>query len=64
MTNFEHLKTLEYYEAATAILNIGDACCELCPREREDRCNEDCNNGLTEWLVAEYDPEDPVWKES
>ena len=63
-TNYEHLQTLEHYELATAILNIGEEPCEVCPRCREDRCNEDCNNGLVEWLAAPYNPNDPVWTES
>lgn len=62
-TNYDHLRTLEHYEMATAILNIGDEPCEVCPRDREDRCNDDCDNGLVEWLAAPYDPKDPVWTE-
>ena len=62
-TNYEHLLALEQYEMANAILNIGEDPCKVCPRDREDRCNEDCNNGLVEWLVAPYDPKDPVWTE-
>ena len=62
-TNYEHLLTLEHYEMANAILNIGEDSCKVCPRDREDRCNEDCNNGLVEWLAAPYSPNDPVWTE-
>lgn len=64
VTNYEHLCTLKHYKKATAILNIGEDPCKVCPRDREDRCNDDCNNGLVEWLAAPYDPNDPVWAES
>lgn len=63
MTNYEHLRSLAAYDVATAILNVGDEPCQYCPREREERCNDDCDNGLTEWLMQEYDPESPAWKE-
>lgn len=65
MSNLERLRSLTQYETATVILNIEeDGSCAYCPREREGRCNEDCNNGLCEWLGREYDPESPVWRES
>lgn len=63
MRNLEHLQELAEYEAANAILNIGEDPCVFCPRARENRCNEDCNNGLAEWLMSEYDPNSPAWKE-
>lgn len=63
-TNYEHIRSLEHYELATAILNIGDEPCKVCPRDREERCNEDCDNGIVEWLTAPYNPNDPVWKEN
>ena len=61
-TNLEHLRGLEQYETAMVILNIAESPCEFCPREREERCNEDCNNGLCEWLGKEYNPESPAWR--
>lgn len=62
-TNLDHLRSLPQYETAMVILNIWeDGPCDYCPREREERCNDDCNNGLCEWLGKEYNPESPVWR--
>ena len=60
-TNLEHLRSLEQYETAMVILNIAESQCKLCPRARKERCNEDCNNGLCEWLGKEYNPESLAW---
>lgn len=54
MSNCEWLKTLEPYELAELILNIGENPCDYCPREKEVRCNDDCDNGIVEWLVSEH----------
>ena len=63
MTNYEYLNSLEWFEKTLAILDIGDNSCVLCPRDREDRCNEDCTNGIIEWFEKECDPTAPVWTE-
>ena len=62
-TNYEYLRKLEHYEMANAILNIGEDPCQCCPRDKENRCNEDCNNGLVEWLASPVNPNAPVWTE-
>ena len=64
MTNYEHLRTLNHYEMANAILNIGEYPCRHCPRNKENRCNDDCNNGLVEWLASPVNLKDPVWMEN
>lgn len=69
MDNFEMIKRIVnsedgYYELANILVNVHDINpCNLCPRYKEDRCNDDCNNGLVEWLVKECDPESEVWEE-
>ena len=63
MTNYERIRQLEPYEMAMVMNNIQEHLCQkICPRDKEDRCNEDCNNGLTEWLCALYDPDSPAWE--
>ena len=61
--NYQVLRSLPVYELAMVMNNIQEhLCTAVCPRELEDRCNDDCNNGLTEWLVSDYDPASPVWE--
>lgn len=63
MTNFEKIKSLEVFELAVVINNLGeDFCNEMCPRYAEDRCNEDCDNGLREWLTKEYNANSRAWR--
>lgn len=62
MRNYDHLRQLPPRELAEAILNISEDCCIACPRERERRCNEDCKNGLLEWLLSKFIPESVIWK--
>lgn len=54
MTNHEYLKSLEPFEFAKVINDIAENQCDCCPRRSQDSCNEDCDNGITEWLVSEY----------
>lgn len=66
MTNLEHLRAIvcsrDYYRIANILMNIADYDCDICPR-RVERCNEDCNNGICEWLLMEYDPSSVAWKD-
>lgn len=65
MTNIEVIRGLEPYEMAMVMNNIQEHLCDgICPRDMEDRCNDDCNNGLVEWLVQQYDPASPAWKKN
>ena len=62
MRNYDRLKQMSPRELAGAIMNIAENCCIACPRERERRCNEDCESGLMEWLLSKFIPSSIVWK--
>ncbi|MBR5022844.1 MAG: hypothetical protein IKY18_06560 [Oscillospiraceae bacterium] len=62
MRNYDHLRQLAPRALAEAIINISENCCLCCPRERERRCNEDCESGLMEWLLSKFIPSSVVWK--
>lgn len=60
--NYDHLRELTPRGLASAILSIAENCCIACPREREHRCNEDCESGLMEWLLSNFIPSSLIWK--
>lgn len=62
MLNIEHLASLHPRVMARVIINVQEDMCLCCPRERERRCNYDCETGLMEWLLSEYIPGSVVWK--
>ena len=42
MTNYERIRQLEPYEMAMVMNNIQEHLCQkICPRDKEDRCNEE-----------------------
>lgn len=62
MRNFDRLKQMSPRELACVILNIAENLCIACPRERERRCNEDCESGLMEWMLSMFIPSSIIWK--
>lgn len=62
-TNFEHLLELGIFAFARTVWNYYRDTCVFCPKEREHRCDENCEAGLREWLRAPYIPSSDVWKE-
>lgn len=63
-SNLFHLRHLPHYEFAVAILNLGEDPCSFGPRLVEERCNEDCDNCIVEWLNQPYDPNSKVWRDN
>lgn len=64
VTNWDHLRSLEAYEFAVAILNLGEEPCLVGPRLAEERCDDDCDNCIVEWLMQPYDPNSIVWRDN
>ncbi len=62
VSNYERLIQMSPRKLARAILSITENCCIACPRERERRCNEDCESGLMEWLLSECITSSVIWK--
>ena len=61
--NYEHVLTLNTRHLAIAIWNLAQDCCAYCPKNMEQRCREDCCDGILEWLRGPYIPTSDVWKE-